>query len=282
MITAADCLVPFDYSRLPAGVSVIAGYVGESANHIWTPAQISAVTASGRRWWAIYTPLAQTLDAAEGTLAGQTMADRLTGLAYPKLYPVFLDVERGVWDSNPAGAIAAITAWRAAMKAAGWTYAYPYAPVGSEPNWLPQWQSPAPNAIPPGAVGVQYAGLVDSGRYDLSLFQQSLWDAGTATPTEDLTIMDAATKAYIDAKFASARSDLSSGLKAIYNDQEPSSPHTAAMTYIMAGVQEARTEIAHLAATVTAIQAKVAVLPLAGVAPSAASVAAEIIKQLKP
>jgi hypothetical protein len=269
-VYVADCLEPFDYSRLPSYVVAVAGYCGESINHIWTGAMINAVHAAGKRWWAIYTPLGATLTAADGQAAAVAMTKRLTSWSYPKLYPVFLDIERGVWDSNVNGAKACIAAWRAGMKKAGWTYAYPYAPRGSEPNWLPNWTGSAPATIPAGAVGVQYAGLVDGGRYDLSLFQQSLWDAGTSKLTEDPSIVDAATKAYFDSRFAAMHQDLIDLGDGMYWDRSRNGPLPAAMV--------------HLKASLDAITAKVNTLSTGGVdsATVATQIAASLMATLAP
>lgn len=236
MITVADCLEPFDYARLPAGVKVIAGYCGQSYDHKWTPAMVTAVHATGRRWWAIYTPLAQTLTGFVGGLAATDMAANLNGLSYPKNYPVFLDVERGVWDRDPAGARACIIAWRTGMANRGWSHAYPYAPQGSEPNWLPEWGYAPSHGVPPGSIGVQYAGLVDGGRYDLSIFTDALWDAGTPTPTEDVSIVDAATKTYLDGKFAALHAEHFDLGHALYFDTVPGRPYPAALVHIKAAV----------------------------------------------
>lgn len=177
LVIAADAAYPFDYTRLPPAVSVVLGYVGESGctPHIWSTGEVAEVRTTGRTWGPIIVPPQRALTGADGTHAAQTMIGTLPQYRYPAGAPVFLDIERASFDAAPAGAAAAVRAWRAGMSGAGWPDAFVYWPGQGPFTWRPDWTGKAPRRLPAGVAGVQYAGRVDGGRYDLSAFAPSVF-----------------------------------------------------------------------------------------------------------
>jgi hypothetical protein len=181
LVLVADCAYPFDYSLLPAGVYAIAGYVGGDTPHVWSLAEIAAVTVTGRKWWAIWTAPSspgETLSAAQGGIDGAGMVLALKARDYPPTLPVFYDVEYGNWANDPAGARAGITAWKNTMRAAGYPHAFAYVPDIADFDWVAYWDNMRPPFLPDGWVGQQYAGNALGGRVDWNVFDLELLMGG--------------------------------------------------------------------------------------------------------
>ncbi|HET6909071.1 MAG TPA: hypothetical protein VFH54_07020 [Mycobacteriales bacterium] len=192
----ADAAYPFDYSKLPAGVGAVAGYVGGDTPHVWTPAEIAAVKATGRQWWGIWTApsTGEVLTSRQGSNDGADMASALNRIGYPKTLPVFYDIEQGTWNASPAGARAAISAWKTALHAAGWASAYAYVPLAAGFDWIADWTGRAPETLPTGVIGQQWAGNQDGDTYDLSSFTDTLFgDDMALTAAEASELANAAT-----------------------------------------------------------------------------------------
>lgn len=169
------------------------------------------------------------------------MSNYLHHANYPPDWPVFLDVERHVWDTNQAGARGAVSTWQAFMTNRGWPHAYPYAPIGSGVNWLPEWTNTRPPSVPTGSIGVQFTGNAHGGEYDLSLFSQALWDAGSNPAPEVPAMFDADEIKYLDAMKASINGNIDSVWHALFNGQAPGGPYlynVAAIQHKVDAVQE--------------------------------------------
>ena len=172
MIDGVDTAYPHD--SYPAWAKVVCGYAGGHTPHQWTAAEVQAVRRSGRHWWAIWTSLnaSGTLTTALGNQDALGMIARLPSYFYPKTDPVFYDVEPSIFDRDPAGARAAISAWKANMHAAGYTKAYVYTVERQGGDWIANPDNGKPTSIPAGKIGVQY--VLDRGGYDYNVFADSL------------------------------------------------------------------------------------------------------------
>jgi len=143
-------------------------------------------------WFAIWTARNQKgeppLTAIDGVQDSVAMAARLPYYQYDKTLPVFYDIEPGIYDLDPAGAEAAIGAWKAGMHRVGYPYAYVYTIKRQGGDWIADWTNEIPASIPPGKVGVQYGG--DQGSFDYDVFIDELLTGDPAPippppPSED-------------------------------------------------------------------------------------------------
>lgn len=219
LVDVADASEPFDYSILPASVSVLLGYVGMPGDtpHIWTPAEVDKVAAAGLTWGPIVTVAERALTAADGAAAAAWMIGELRALQYPRGLPVFMDIEHVAYLDDPAGAESCVKAWAAAMTSAGWAICVPYLPLSAGHGWVASWTGVRPTSLPGTWAGQQYTGGQNQDRYDLSVMRASLW-AGTG----DITMADAAslsaqitaeTSAIVD-EIRTARADVTKALAA--------------------------------------------------------------------
>jgi len=236
-VLVADASVPFDYSILPASIVAVAGYLGGATYHTWTPGEVAQVQSTGRRWWGIWTAPQRRLSRKDGLDDATGTISALLARRYNKTDPVFYDVERSAWDADPAGAIAAITQWRSALRAEGWMLAYPYCPTGAGENWLPHWTGSTPPAIPPGSIGVQFEGLAADGRYDLSIFSQTLWDAHRDTNGAPAMPIDPDLRALLVGQHHEVREWITQYGLAAYDGQATNRPHPAGQVHIKADTE---------------------------------------------
>lgn len=181
---AIDAAYPPDYTQAPPGTKAILGYVGESgpAANIWDLDAVHAARAFCGHWWPIWFPPQGVLSIAEGARAASSMISVLPGYGVAKDDPVFLDIEHDSWVANPDDALGCVRAWRQAMNAAGYEKAYAYVPAVAGFDWIADWVDSAPKKLPAGVIGQQYAGNVDEGRYDMSVFDSSLWGSPQEPP----------------------------------------------------------------------------------------------------
>lgn len=172
LVLVADAAYPFDYALLPGNVDAVAGYVGGDTPHVWSAAEIAAVRATGRWFWAIWTAPSrgQAITAAQGGIDGAGTVSALAARGYPKTDPVFYDVEYADWTADPAGARAGITAFKNTLTAAGYPHTFAYVPYSAGFDWVAYWDNIAPSVLPAGWVGQQYGGNAVSGHADLSIF----------------------------------------------------------------------------------------------------------------
>jgi len=193
MIDGVD--TAYAHDSYPAWAKVVCGYAGGHTPHQWTAAEVAAVRRSGRHWWAIWTSLnaSGTLTTALGKQDALGMIARLPTYAYPKTDPVFYDIEPAIFDRDPAGARAAISAWKANMHAAGYTKAYAYTVERQGGDWIANPDNGKPTSIPAGKVGVQY--VLDRGGYDYNVFSDSLL---IKIPIGDPPMTPAERKAVVD------------------------------------------------------------------------------------
>lgn len=190
LVKAADCAYPFDYSILPADVTVILGYVGGYGNtpHIWSTQEVQTARNSGRIWCPIWVPPQRGLTGTDGTNAAAGMVAALAQYGHPAYLPVFLDIEKGSYDASPAGANAAVRAWQNGMANHGWHTAIAYLPIEANTGWIADWTGIEPAALPVGWRGEQYAGNMGQGRYDLSAFMADVFS--TPVGEDFMTLFD--------------------------------------------------------------------------------------------
>lgn len=231
---AADAAYPFDYSRLPHGVSVVMGYTGQQGctPHVWTETEVKAVQATGRTWVPIHTPPQTGLTPDMGKQAGNLMVSELRRYQLPPHAPVFLDVERASWDANPAGARAAVSDWQAVMHAAGHTQAWAYLPSIAQTQWVADWVGAAPQHFAPGVIGVQYAGNVDGGRYDLSIFAASVFAPQAAPVVAKPLPLTVADQEWLVEQLTKVQDNLRHAFSAYVWDNDPQHPEPVAMKHL--------------------------------------------------
>ena len=209
----------------PPPWEAVAGYIGGNTPHVWTDAE----WARQRQRWRvpIFTRSTGGVPAAD---ARHTI-DWLTRHRVPKGVVVALDYETRV----DAGYL---RAFDAAVRRAGWrTMLYGslstvlHNPRPSGGYWVAHWTN-VPHLYP-GSAATQYGGDVTLGKpWDASLVADStpLWDTQPLSPRreEDLSIVDAATKRYLDGRFAEILSRVDRAVQrvggranAVYNDSNP-------------------------------------------------------------
>lgn len=239
-VLAADCAFPFDYSRLPHGVSVIMGYTGQPGctPHVWTPDEVRAAQATGRTWVPIHTPPQGELARDAGKWAANLMVEELKRYPIRKDTPCFLDIERASWDANPAVARACVADWQAGMHAAGHPQSWAYLPSIAETQWVADWVGQAPQHFAPGVIGVQYAGNVDHGRYDLSVFAASVFATSTTTTTGETMTLNATDKAWVVGELETVQRNVQHMLQAINWDNDKAHPQPHALAHLDSKLDE--------------------------------------------
>lgn len=245
LVEVADAAYPFDYTRLPAAVKVVLGYVGQHLEtpHVWTADEIATVHAHGLAWGPIWTPPQGHFTADDGLQAGDMMRDALGRLGYTKAGPVFLDIEKHTYDAHPADTRAGVSAWEATMVEGGWTITCPYLPTTAGSGWVADWTGTKPTSLPNAWDGQQYAGEVDGGRYDLSVFRSSIFTALLNQGDTTMSTLDAQDKAWIVAQLSTVQTNLHTQINACYTDNEENSPHPSANVHILAAVNEVLTAV---------------------------------------
>lgn len=218
LVDAADAAWPPPYEDLPAAVSVVLGYVGESGctPHIWSTREVTACRAAGYTWAPIVVPPQRALTGPDGEHAAATMAAALPQYGHRAGWPVFLDIERGSFDADPAGAAAAVRAWRAGMAAAGWPDAYVYWPGKGPFTWRPDWTGRRPKRLPRGVSGVQYAGNADHGTVDLSVFAANVFPTLSPSPREGTVELSTASQRWLVDQLTQLQSNIDAHLNAIH------------------------------------------------------------------
>lgn len=239
-VLAADAAFPFDYSRLPHGVHVVMGYTGQPGctPHVWTEQEVQAVQDTGRTWVPIHTPPQTGLTPDMGKQAGNLMVTELARYKLPAHVPCFLDVEHASWAANPAGARAAVADWRAVMQSHGHPQAWAYLPAQAETQWVADWVGQAPDHFAPGVIGVQYAGNVDGGRYDLSVFASSVFTQPVPPPAPKpvpLTIPD---QEWLVAQLRQVQANLGGKLSAYVWDDDKAHPEPVALVHLSAKLDQ--------------------------------------------
>ena len=239
-VLAADAAFPFDYGRLPHGVSVIMGYTGQQGctPHIWTEDEVKAAQATGRTWVPIHTPPQTGLTPDLGKQAGNLMVAELRRYQLPPHVPVFLDVEHSSWAANPAGARAAVADWQAVMRADGHPQAWAYLPAQAQAQWVADWVGAAPQHFAPGVIGVQYAGNVDGGRYDLSVFSAEVFAPPPPPPTPKPTSLTVGDQEWLVAQLTKVQANLAAKLSAYVWDDNPHYPEPVALTHLSAKLDQ--------------------------------------------
>lgn len=206
----ADAAFPFDYKVLPAGVTLILGYLGGSTPHAWTKAEIAAAESTGRTWLGIWTAPNpnKRLSNVQGRADGVAAAAQLAVLGRPKSLPVFCDIEESSYDADRAGAVSYRNGFRAELQAAGYPLAFAYWPIEAGSDWVAFWDYVRPTELPQGVVGRQYQGVATDTRFDLSVFDTSIIDPTATTTTGDNDMLDATDKAWLVAQLTTLRNSV--------------------------------------------------------------------------
>lgn len=173
----ADAAYPFDYSLLPADVSVVLGYLGGDTPHVWTPAEVAECQATGRQWCPIWTaPNPGAVLTANGVNAdAQAFITELVARRHPMDDPVFYDVEASTWNATGTDARTRVLRWQGVMRGAGYPNAYVYAPWLARTEWGANWVGYRPMSLPAGRVGWQYVNAQPGKPFDLSVFDPSIF-----------------------------------------------------------------------------------------------------------
>ncbi len=185
LVLAADAAYPFSLRLLPSGCDVVIGYLGERTftPHVWKPNEIAAVRNSGRQWWGVWTPPQDQVTAAGAALAasGAINAAQIAGMR--KTDPIFLDIERGTFDTHRTSVAPFVGLWKQTMRARGWVNVFAYVPAAADFDWCAHWTGIRPTSLPAAWVGQQYANAVAAGAYDLSVFDPVKLGIATASPS---------------------------------------------------------------------------------------------------
>lgn len=235
VVDAAD---PFRYTDLPHDVVAVLGYVGlpGCTPHIWTHGEVKAARKAGLLWAPILTTPQRALQGHEGVSAAVAMAKVLPGYGHRPGWPVFLDVERGVYDANPTGAAAYVAAWRAGMARAGWPDAFVYWPHPTAYTWLPDWTGLRPDTLPGPVAGVQYAGNAGGGRWDESVFAPHVFARMIANRKDGTVALTTADKAWLVKQLGQVQANLDAHLQAIKSGVGGKWGYTTNLDTIMAAV----------------------------------------------
>jgi len=175
LINVVDAATPPDYARLPRSVKVVLGYVGQygCTPHVWS-------TDEARRrmgaWAPIWVPPQRRMTAETGKRAAQAALHAVAQYDYPHGGPVFFDIERHGYDADPAGARAALSAFRALLAQDGRWRGIGYGPVESGARWVAKWVTVRPDSLPAGWAGQQWHGATHGG-VDLSVFRPAVFHA---------------------------------------------------------------------------------------------------------
>jgi hypothetical protein len=204
----------------PPAWEAVAGYIGGNTPHVWTDAEWARQKA---RWRL---PIFTRSRGGDPAADARHATDWLTRHRVPKGAVVALDYETRV----DAGYL---RAFDAAVQRAGWRVMLYGSlstvlrnPKPSGGYWVAQWTN-VPHLYP-GSAATQYGGDVTLGKpWDASLVADStpLWDT---RKQEDISIVDAATKQYLDGRFAELLSRVDRAVQrvggranAVYNDANP-------------------------------------------------------------
>lgn len=246
MIHVADCAYPTDWHDLPHDVQVVLGYVGavEGTPHVWTAAEVASVHKVGRVWAPIWTPPQAGFGPEAGRRAAAGMLAQLVMRKYPKAGPVFLDIERSTWVAGPGTVSAGIEAWKRGMRAGGWSQAYAYVPAAAQFDWVADWVNTPPVHLAPGVVGVQYAGEVLGGRYDLSVFNPAVFAGILNPPKVDPVTLTAADQKWLTDHLATPLHDMRLALGRIYTDNDPANARPFALRHLSAKLDQLALDVA--------------------------------------
>lgn len=247
-VLVADAAFPFDYARLPHGVHWLLGYVGQPActPHIWEQWEIDKAHAAGLGWAPIWTPPQAAFSAQGGRQAGNGMVQALSRLKLPAGLPCFLDIEQNSYAADPAGARAGVAEWQAIMHDNGHPQAWAYLPGYASTQWAADWVGTAPQHFAPGVIGVQYAGNVDNGRYDLSVFSDTVFAPPPPIPGTAAMTLNQADKVWIAEQFGTVQTNVLNFLHGLSDDGWKGHPHPWALTHLADQLAELHTQVAKI------------------------------------
>lgn len=245
LIRVADASAPFDYTVLPDDVKTILGYIGlfGYTPHIWSVPEVQAARKAGLRWFAICTVPLRRLTAADGHTAAGWCLMKLPEYGYTPDMPVFLDIEYGAYQANPAGADACVTAWRDGMRAGGYHAAIPYLPLSAGYGWLAHWTGVAPATLPDGVAGIQYDHALAGDAYDISIFRPDIFPGGTDTMPLDqdaLNQIDALFARHLTGLFGRLHGDLAGTEAREVADEADAEQAKVTLSSLQAGLDELR------------------------------------------
>jgi hypothetical protein len=199
LLQAADAAEPFDYALLPKGVSVVLGYIGQAGEtpHVWSTAEAGHARKTVGAWAPIWVPPQGAMRAEDGHVAGVAAVQALRQYDYPEHGPVFFDVEEHSYAANPAGALAAVEAFRQAVHAHGSYVGIGYLPAAAKQGWVAHWVKRKPATLPVSIAGQQWTNAKPGQPFDLSVFHPSVFAALTDPPKVDPVPTEAVTQQYL-------------------------------------------------------------------------------------
>lgn len=187
LVTVVDMAYPVPVSKLPSAARAVCGYLGEpdTTPHVWTLGEVAAVRKTGREWWPIVVAPLRAIGADDGKAAANYALDRLHLYGVDVSQPVFYDVEHTTFAHDPAGARAAMAAWRSVLKAYGWHHPWVYSSSNTGAEWLARWVDSAPTHLPAGVMGQQWSGGAHGRDFDRSVFRPEILAAAPGNPAPD-------------------------------------------------------------------------------------------------
>ena len=177
LVLATDSAYPYDFAQRPSGCAAILGYVGRPGYtpRVWSHGEAAAARATGCAWWPIGVGISRgATSAQDGHDLAAYMIGVLPGYSVSKTTPVFQDLEPDALRADTTRAGQCVAAWKADMRAAGYTRPYTYSVDAPFIDWMARWDNIRPATLPAGKIGVQYSGSVSPPNYDLSVFDPSL------------------------------------------------------------------------------------------------------------
>jgi hypothetical protein len=262
LLLVADTDHPIDWSTLPAGCSIVLGYIGQPlcTPHVWTHTEVEECRSHGLIWAPIHTPPGGRFGKADGERAAALMLQELTRYRLYGPEPVFLDIEHSTWALDPAATMAGVRAWAAVMSAHGHTNAHAYLPWQAGTGWGANWVNYRPQSIPAGYAGWQYDHSHPGRHYDLSVFHPSVFAPLIAAVKGHPVPFDAQQEKFIVDQLTKVQDNLHKIMWAYYEDPDPKHPHPYAQRRLAERLDKLQTEVAKLPTATVDITALAALL----------------------
>lgn len=239
-VLVADAAYDFPLSHLPRGVSAVLRYVGSPTGtpHLVSLDAVAAIRAAGYAWAPIWTPDAAVFTRQLGLQAGNGMVDALRRYSLLGPEPVFLDIEKHVYDAAPESCMAGVSAWQNVMHQHGHQRAYAYLPAEAGQQWVADWVNVAPHHFAPGVIGVQYAGAVHGDEFDLSVFSRSLFQPLLDAQKGSAVALTDSDKKWLTDQLAAVQDNLARQARAYQWDNMASAPQPHANKHLDAKLDQ--------------------------------------------
>lgn len=271
LVLGCDAAYPFDYNILPTTVQIVLGYLGGDTPHAWSLSEADEVRAAGRTFAPIWTApsTGQVLTAGQGHRDAIAFLQELITHGVETVTPCFYDIEHDSFVASQSGAFDALAQFKATLNTYGYPVSYGYLPWSTQHDWVAKWGVPMPTQLPNGVIGWQYANAQAGGKYDLSVFDPTIWEGHPMVQPTDpgiVAILTALSAIYSDPAHQWSNENI------VGNEHQLLSDAAA----IKAELDKVAANSAP-AVTQATLQAALAANGVTG-----AGVAAQIIKQLTP